>query len=62
MHDTPRSRGKPTQVNILTKSAAEHQRWKLEAARRGWTMTRLIRVAVNKEIGAWVDEQKAVGQ
>lgn len=62
MFDKPGTRGKPTQVNIQAKSAAEYQRWKAEAARRGWTMTRLVRVAVNKEIGAWVEERKAVGE
>ena len=53
------------QVKILAASDAEHQRWKAEAKRRGQTVTMLIRAAVNKEIGAWGDEQaeqrKAVG-
>ena len=52
------------QVKILAASDAEHQRWKAEAKRRGQTVTMLIRAAVNKEIGAWLDEpepRKAVG-
>ncbi len=56
-------RGKPTQVNVRAKSAAEYQRWKQEAERRGWTITHLVRVAVNKILGEREDEQeKAVGQ
>ena len=52
------------QVNIKAASEAEWLRWKAEAKRRGWTVTMLVRSAVNKEIGTWVDEQppaKAVG-
>jgi hypothetical protein len=45
------------QVKILAASEAEHQRWKTEAKRRGQTVTMLIRAAVNKEVGAWADEQ-----
>lgn len=57
--------GKPTQVKVRAASAAEHERWRLEAKRRKWSLNTLIREAVNKEIGAWVDQQpeqrKAVG-
>ncbi len=57
------ARGKPTQVNIEAKSAAEKQRWRIEADRRGWSMTRLIRTAVNSLIEEREEEQrKAVGQ
>lgn len=58
-------RGKPTQVNVRAKSASEYQRWKAEAERRGWSITHLIRSAVNRlvdESDARVPEQrKAVG-
>jgi hypothetical protein len=64
---TESKRGKPTQVNIEAQSAAEKQRWKLEAKRRGWSMTLLIRTAVNRlltEADARVSEteqRRAVG-
>jgi hypothetical protein len=55
-------RGKPTQVNVRTKSLSEYQRWKLEAERRGWSITLLIRTAVNSLIDSREEEQrKAVG-
>lgn len=57
--------GKPTQVKVRAISAAEHERWKLEARRRKWSLNTLIREAVNKELCATGDQQpeqrKAVG-
>jgi hypothetical protein len=44
------TRGKPTQVKVWAKSDAERERWRAEAKRRKWSLTTLVREAVNREI------------
>ena len=44
------TRGKPTQVKVWATSEAERERWWAEAKRRKWSLTTLIREAVNREI------------
>ena len=49
-------KGKPTQVKIIAASEAERERWKAAAKRRKWSLTTLIREAVNREIERDVGE------
>jgi hypothetical protein len=53
------------QVNIKAASEAEWLRWKAEAKRRGWTVTMLVRSAVNRmlteEDGRVPEQRKAAG-
>jgi len=41
---------KRTQVKIYAQSEAERRRWLAEAKRRKWTLSMLVREAVNREL------------
>jgi hypothetical protein len=49
------------QVNIKAASEAEWLRWKAEAKRRGWTVTMLVRSAVNAVVDAAEDQREDLG-
>ena len=44
------SKGKRTQVKVWAVSESERDRWVAEAKRRKWSLTTLVREAVNREL------------
>lgn len=59
------SKGKRTQVKVWAVSESERDRWVAEAKRRKWSLTTLVREAVNGEIeraAAEAERPKAVGE